>query len=131
MPLLIVDAVFALAAAVALSVTLRPAEATRSTVRLAQLRIVWRLAAVAFLGFGVFVALTTWLQALLEPAGISDTTAGWLLAAMVVAGVAGSAYLRPSSSSTTKSEPFCAPRRSSPPPAASRSRSHRTRRSWP
>ena len=95
MPLLVVDAVFALAAAVALSVTLRPAEATRSPVRLAQFRIVWRLAAVAFLGFGVFVALTTWLQALLEPAGISDTTAGGLLAAMVVAGVASSALLPP------------------------------------
>ena len=50
---------------------------------------------VAFLGFGVFVALTTWLQALLEPAGISDTTAGWLLGAMVVAGVASSAICRP------------------------------------
>ena len=65
----------------------------------AELRAVWadrairRLAGVAFLGFGVFVALTTWLQALLEPAGIDDETAGWLLAAMVVAGVIGSALL--------------------------------------
>jgi cyanate permease len=95
MPLLIFDVVFALAAAVALSVTLRPVEATRSAVHLKQLRTIWRLAMVAFLGFGVFVALTTWLQALLEPAGISDTTAGWLLATMVVAGVAGSAFLPP------------------------------------
>ncbi len=95
MPLLVVDGVFALAAAVALSLTLRPAEATRSRIRLGELRVVWRLAAVAFLGFGVFVALTTWLQALLEPAGISDTTAGWLLATMVVAGVASSALLPP------------------------------------
>jgi cyanate permease len=48
---------------------------------------------VAFLGFGIFVALTTWLQTLLEPAGVSDGEAGWLLAAMVLAGVAGSAAL--------------------------------------
>jgi predicted MFS family arabinose efflux permease len=71
-----------------------PAFAGRS-----ELRRVWadravrRLAAVAFLGFGVFVALTTWLQALLEPAGVSDETAGWLLGAMVLAGVIGSALL--------------------------------------
>ena len=64
-----------------------------------ELQVVWadrtirRLAAVAFLGFGVFVALTTWLQALLEPAGISDQTAGWLLGAMVLSGVVGSAVL--------------------------------------
>jgi cyanate permease len=65
----------------------------------AELRAVWadrairRLAGVAFLGFGVFVALTTWLQALLEPAGVSDATAGWLLGAMVLAGVVGAAVL--------------------------------------
>lgn len=65
----------------------------------AELRRVWadravrRLAGVAFLGFGVFVAVTTWLQALLEPAGVSDETAGWLLGAMVLAGVVGSAVL--------------------------------------
>ena len=35
--------------------------------------------ATAFLGFGVFVALMTWLQALLEPAGVSEDEAGWLL----------------------------------------------------
>ncbi len=56
-------------------------------------RTIRRLAGVAFLGFGVFVALTTWLQALLEPAGISDQTAGWLLGAMVLSGVVGSALL--------------------------------------
>jgi cyanate permease len=50
---------------------------------------------VAFLGFGIFVALTTWLQALLEPAGVSDAEAGWLLAVMVLAGVVGSATLPP------------------------------------
>lgn len=44
-------------------------------------------------GFGVFVALTTWLQALLEPAGVSESDAGTLLLVMVVAGVIGSGLL--------------------------------------
>ena len=102
-PLLLVDAAVAAATALWLTVAMRgittaqvPAFAGR-----AEIRTVWadrgvrRLCAVAFLGFGVFVALTTWLQALLEPAGISDTTAGWYLGAMVVAGVVASAVLPP------------------------------------
>jgi predicted MFS family arabinose efflux permease len=103
-PLLIVDLALAVAAALALTVALRGVAVERRAAPAAfarggELRTVWadrgvrRLAGVAFLGFGVFVALTTWLQALLEPAGISDSTAGWLLGAMVLAGVAGSALL--------------------------------------
>jgi cyanate permease len=46
-------------------------------------------------GFGVFVGLTTWLQALLEPDGISADTAGVLLITMVIAGVIGSLVLPP------------------------------------
>ena len=34
------------------------------------------LSGLAFLGFGVFVALSTWLQTLLQPAGVSETEAG-------------------------------------------------------
>jgi predicted MFS family arabinose efflux permease len=65
------------------------------------LRTVWqdmitrRLAGVAFIGFGFFVALTTWLQALLKHNGIHASTAGWLLVAAVVTGVIGSAVLPP------------------------------------
>ena len=44
-------------------------------------------------GFGVFVALTTWLQALLEPAGVSAGTSGLLLLLIVVTGIVGSATL--------------------------------------
>ena len=54
-----------------------------------------RLVGLACVGFGVFVALTTWLQALLEPAGVSDDVAGLMLLVMVVAGVIGSALLPP------------------------------------
>ena len=52
-----------------------------------------RLALISFIGFGLFIALTTWLQTLLKPAGISASTAGWVLVGAVVAGVAGSVIL--------------------------------------
>jgi hypothetical protein len=58
-------------------------------------RYVRLLLALVCVGFGVFIALTTWLQALLDPAGVSETVAGVLLLVMVVAGVAGSAVLPP------------------------------------
>jgi predicted MFS family arabinose efflux permease len=91
--LLWIDLAVATAAALALTVALRGIVTRREGT--AELRTAWprikRLCGVAFLGFGVFVALTTWLQTLLEPAGIEDTTAGWLLAAMVLAGVVTSA----------------------------------------
>jgi predicted MFS family arabinose efflux permease len=51
------------------------------------------LSGLAFLGFGVFVALSTWLQTLLHPAGVSETEAGALLVGMVIAGVIGCALL--------------------------------------
>ena len=89
--LLVVDAIVAVLVAVALTATIRPARAiaTPPLPRRA------RPAMVAFLGFGVFVALTTWLQVLLEPAGTSEDTAGWLLFSMVLSGVASSALLSP------------------------------------
>jgi predicted MFS family arabinose efflux permease len=102
-PLLLVDLALAAAAALWLTAAMRgvaPAVPAVFAGR-GELRAVWgdrgvrRLCAVAFLGFGVFVALTTWLQALLEPAGISDTTAGWYLGTMVLAGVVASALLPP------------------------------------
>ncbi len=64
------------------------AGARRSRVAAAEaagLRGVWtdpilrRIAVLAFLGFGVFVALITWLQALLEPRGISESAAGAII----------------------------------------------------
>ena len=64
-------------------------------------RALWALPAMrtfcglAFVGFGVFVAIATWLQTLLEPSGVSETTAGLLLVGMVVAGVIGCAFLAP------------------------------------
>ena len=67
----------------------------------AGLRTVWAdrqvrvLVALICVGFGAFVAVTTWLQTLLEPAGVGATAAGVLLLVMVVAGVLASATLPP------------------------------------
>ncbi|RIJ76483.1 hypothetical protein D1871_12150 [Nakamurella silvestris] len=46
-----------------------------------------------FLPFGAFIALSTWTQALLEPAGVSSASAGILLIVNVVVGVAGCAVV--------------------------------------
>ncbi len=100
--LLLVQAVVALAAALLLGLGLRrPGPHRPAAAGPVPLREVWadrylrRLIGLVCVGFGVFIALTTWLQALLKPAGVSDNAAGYLLLAMVVAGVVGSAVLPP------------------------------------
>jgi len=98
--LLLVNAAYAIVALLVLSVALRaPGRSSEALEALpaGALRAVWddrlirNLAGVSFLGFGVFVAVTTWLQALLSPDGISSDTAGGLLVAMVVVGILASA----------------------------------------
>ncbi|WP_007511830.1 MULTISPECIES: MFS transporter [Pseudofrankia] len=110
--LLTVQAVLAVAAALAVLAVLRhpgpftdEAESTVAggtapgSARPGAVRRLWgdgrvrRLVILVTLGFGVFIALTTWLQALLEPAGVSADAAGALLLGMVVAGTVGSAVL--------------------------------------
>lgn len=94
----------AVVAALALCLALRrpgPHALEPTSARPVPLREVWsdpyvrRLLGLVCVGFGVFIALTTWLQALLDPAGVSESQAGVLLLVMVVAGVAGSALLPP------------------------------------
>ncbi|MDP4015442.1 MAG: MFS transporter [Candidatus Nanopelagicales bacterium] len=46
-------------------------------------------------GNGVFVALTTWVQPLLSPAGVAASSADLMLAIMVTAGVVGAVVLPP------------------------------------
>lgn len=101
--LLLTEAVFAVLAATALWIALRSRPAGAAALERAigprQLRAVWddrfirALCLLAFVGFGVFIALTTWLQGLLEPFGVSDDTAGAMLAVAVVAGVVTTAWL--------------------------------------
>jgi predicted MFS family arabinose efflux permease len=102
--LLVIDGVYGLVASVALVAVLavgdRPRVA-RDVTGLFGMSTVWRdplirrLAGVAFIGFGFFVALTTWLQALLKPAHIAASTAGWVLVTTVLTGVMGAAVLPP------------------------------------
>lgn len=100
--LLVVQAALSLVAAAALALALRSrAPHGVAAAEPVRIRAVWadpvvrHLVGLACVGFGVFIAITTWLQTLLKPAGVSDSTAGYLLLAMVVAGVAGSAVLPP------------------------------------
>ncbi len=98
--LLVVQAVLGVAAAIWLALALRirrehaPADAERVALRRVLgdplIRI---LTGMVLAGFGVFVAMTTWLQPLLAPAGITETQAGLLLLTMVIAGVIGAAVL--------------------------------------
>ncbi len=102
--LLAAQAAYALVGAAALSLALRHPprpDSERVASGLAALKAVWgdrvirATTSLVVVGFGVFVGLTTWLQALLEPGGIDADTTGTLLIVMVVAGVVGSAVLPP------------------------------------
>jgi predicted MFS family arabinose efflux permease len=102
--LLLVEAVLALIPAVALAAVLcRPGHRTseRAAIAPGAARALWSLrpmrtlCGLVFLGFGIFVALATWLQTLLEPDGVSEAAAGGLLVGMVIAGIIGCAVLPP------------------------------------
>lgn len=102
--LLVVQAALGVLAAVALALTLRrPAYESEESAAVegGAARALWALPAMrtlcglAFVGFGVFVAIATWLQTLLHPSGVSEQSAGALLVGMVVAGIVGCAVLPP------------------------------------
>jgi predicted MFS family arabinose efflux permease len=102
--LLVVEGLLAVAPTAVLAVRLRrpgrfqgePAAIARGTARLLWAEPQMRtLCGLVFLGFGVFVALATWLQTLLKPSHVSDTTAGVLLVGTIIAGVVGCAVLPP------------------------------------
>jgi predicted MFS family arabinose efflux permease len=100
--LLLVQAALAVIAALAVLAALRrPAEHSveASPAGFGALRVAWKdrsirtLCALVFVPFGVFVTMATFAQPLLEPAGVSETTAGLILISCVVAGVAGCAVV--------------------------------------
>ena len=102
--LLVVEAVLAVIPAVALAIVLRrPGHASEEHAAIEgnAARALWdlppmrTLCGLVFLGFGVFVALATWLQTLLQPSGVSEAASGGLLVGMIVAGVIGCAVLPP------------------------------------
>ncbi|HWF36819.1 MAG TPA: MFS transporter [Solirubrobacteraceae bacterium] len=104
--LLVIGAAFAAVAAVAMVIALRlpgavPGPGSPAAAARRPLREVWTegqvrvLAGLVFVGFGVFIALTTWLQALLDHYGVSADAAGAVLVAMVLLGAVGSVALAP------------------------------------
>jgi predicted MFS family arabinose efflux permease len=109
--LLVMGAVYAAIGALLLAVALarstapsadsRLADKPERTAGLAELRALWAdpvmrgLAYLVFVGFGVFVALVTWVQPLLQPAGVSTSTTDTLLTVMVLGGVVTSAVVPP------------------------------------
>jgi predicted MFS family arabinose efflux permease len=99
-------AAYAVSAAIALAIALRtPAPfanletSTGTRVSLAAVRAAWsdslvrRLCLFAFIPFGTFIALTTWTQALLEPADVTVDQVGVILICCVLAGVLGTAVI--------------------------------------
>jgi predicted MFS family arabinose efflux permease len=102
--LLVLEAVLAVIPAVGLAIVLRrPAQESEehAAIEGSAARALWALppmrtlCGLVFIGFGIFVALATWLQTLLHPAGVSEKAAGGLLVGMVIAGVLGCAVLPP------------------------------------
>ena len=100
--LLIVEAILAAIPAAMLLVALRTQgqpTAEHAAIEGSAARALWHMAPVrylcglVFVGFGIFVALATWLQTLLQPAGVSEAQAGALLVGMVIAGLAGCAVI--------------------------------------
>jgi predicted MFS family arabinose efflux permease len=102
--LLVIDAILVTVPAVALAVCLlAPGEESDEHVAIegSVVRTLWSLPQIrtlcglVFVGFGVFVAIATWLQTLLHPSGVSEGEAGALLVGMVLAGIVGCAVLPP------------------------------------
>ena len=126
--LLVVEAVIALPPSLVLVVLLRrrgQASAEHVAIEGGAARALWRVPAMrtlcglVFVGFGLFVALATWLQQLLQPSGVSEKQAGGLLVGMVIAGIVGCGVLPPSSPAGVRSGPSSSSPWSSPPQVAS------------
>ena len=100
--LLVVQAAIAAVSGLALVLALRArghAGSEHAAIEGSAARALWRIPAIrllgglVFIGFGIFVALATWLQSLLEPQGVSEAAAGGLLVGMVLAGTIGCAVI--------------------------------------
>jgi MFS family permease len=99
-----VSVVAAVLTLIALRVPARFADDASAAVSLRWLvhdRFMWTLAALVFIGMGVYNALATWLQAILEPFGEGDA-AGLLIAVLTFAGIAGAAVLPTSAARTDR-----------------------------
>ncbi len=66
----------------------------------------WRLSAALFVGFGLYLGITTWLEEILKPKGIGATGAGLVAGAITMAGIAGSVVLGALSDRIRRRKPF-------------------------
>jgi predicted MFS family arabinose efflux permease len=103
--ILFVSAAYAVASAAWLLIGLRhpPRDAPEAAVgaTTGAIRGLWsdgvlrNLTAMVFVGFGVFIAISTWAETLLKHASVSSGDTDTVLVVMVVAGVAGCAVVQP------------------------------------
>jgi cyanate permease len=66
----------------------------------------WKLSAVLFLGFGLYLGVTTWLEEMLKPKGIDASGAGLVAGVITIAGMVGSAALGAVSDRVRRRKPF-------------------------
>ena len=69
-------------------------------------RTLWKLSGVLFLGFGFYLGITTWLEEILKPRGITASQAGLVAGTITVAGVVGSVTLGAISDRLGRRQPF-------------------------
>lgn len=74
--------------------------------RVARSLTLWKLSAVLLLGFGFYLGITTWLEAMLAPRGIDAAGAGLVAGMITVAGIAGSVVLGIVSDRMQRRTPF-------------------------
>lgn len=89
----------------------RLATSVELTVRQAITRVLrssaqWKLSAALFLGFGLYLGITTWLEEMLKPKGIDATGAGLVAGMITIAGMAGSVALGALSDRVRRRKPF-------------------------
>lgn len=89
----------------------RLATSVELTIRQAIRRVVrssaqWKLSVALFLGFGLYIGITTWLEEILKPRGFDATAAGLVAGVITIAGMAGSVAIGALSDRIQRRKPF-------------------------
>jgi MFS family permease len=66
----------------------------------------WKLSVALFLGFGLYLGTTTWLEEMLKPRGVDETGAGLVAGTITIAGMVGSVVLGAASDRIHRRKPF-------------------------
>src|SRR5262249_39224325 len=74
--------------------------------RVMRSRTLWKLSGALFLGVGVYLGMTSWLEEILKPRGIDETGAGLVAGMITIAGVVGSVALGAASDHFRRRTPF-------------------------